>query len=250
MATDRNLSVFDQSDPRSGWAVDQLLPEPLPADPMPLFVSWFDRARDQRVQPNPNALSLATIDADGTPAVRIVLCKDIDAAAGTFTFYTNYRGRKARALDANPRAAAAFHWDALDLQARFEGLVVRATAAESDAYFATRSWMSRVGAWASDQSEPVASRAAMLARVDATLRRFGIDPAHPPAPDAKVDIPRPPHWGGFRFVAACVELWVGSKVRLHDRAAWRRSLSEERDAAGRLIGAAGAGPWAATRLQP
>ncbi|MBX3402751.1 MAG: pyridoxamine 5'-phosphate oxidase [Phycisphaeraceae bacterium] len=250
MTADRNLAVFDQSDPRAGWGVDQLLPESLPADPFPLFVSWFNLARDRRVQPNTNALSLATIDADGTPAVRIVLCKDIDSAAGSFTFHTNYRGRKGRALDANPRAAAAFHWDTLDLQARFEGLVARASAAESDAYFATRSWMSRIGAWSSDQSEPVASRAAMLARVDATLRRFGIDPANPPAPEARVDIPRPPHWGGFRFVAASVELWVGSKVRLHDRACWQRPLAETRDASGRVVNAAGAGPWVATRLQP
>ncbi len=245
-----NPAVFDQSDPRAGWSVDQLLPEPLPGDPFPLFVAWFNRARDQRVQPNPNALSLATIDADGTPATRIVLCKDIDPVAGAFTFHTNYRGRKGRALDANPRAAAAFHWDTLDLQVRVEGLVVRATPAESDAYFTTRSWMSRIGAWSSDQSEPIASRAAMLARVDATLRRFGIDPARPPAPDARVEIPRPPHWGGFRFVAACVELWVGSKVRLHDRARWERRLRQEKDASGRLTDVLAGGGWTATRLQP
>ena len=248
--TNINPAVFDQSDPRAGWVVDQLLPEPLPGDPFSTFVSWFNRARDQRVQPNPNALSLATVDADGTPSTRIVLCKDIDAAAGAFTFHTNYRGRKGRALDANPHAAAAFHWDTLDLQARFEGLVVRASAADSDAYFASRSWMSRIGAWSSDQSEPIASRAAMLAKVDATLRRFGIDPANLPPPDAKVDIPRPPHWGGFRFVAAYAELWVGSKVRLHDRACWKRSLIQTRDNAGKLTGVTAAAGWNATRLQP
>lgn len=245
-----NPAVFDQSDPRLGWSVDQLLPDPLPADPFPTFISWFNRARDQRIQPNPNALSLATVDADGTPATRIVLCKDIDAAAGTFNFYTNYRGRKGRALDANPRAAACFHWDTFDLQARFEGLVIRATPAESDAYFASRSWMSRIGAWSSDQSEPIASRAAMLAKVDATLRRFGIDPHNPPPPDAKIDVPRPPHWGGFRFVPAAAELWVGSKVRLHDRAVWCRGLTTTLDANGKLIAAAGASAWTATRLQP
>jgi len=250
---DTNPSVFDQSDTpegRAGWMVDQLLPDELPRDPFPLFVSWFDRARNDRVQPNPNAMSLATVDPDGTPATRIVLCKDIDVLSGAFTFHTNYRGRKGRALDANPHAAAAFHWDTLDLQARFEGLVVRASAADSDAYFATRSWMSRIGAWSSDQSEPVASRAAMLAKVDATLRRFGIDPANPPAPHDKVEIPRPPHWGGFRFVASYVELWVGSKVRLHDRACWKRAVAEQRDAAGGLIAVSGAAAWTATRLQP
>lgn len=252
-----NPAVFDQSDPPAGggvggagWAVDQLLPDPLPADPFPTFIAWFNRARTERIQPNPNALSLATVDPGGAPSVRIVLCKDIDAAAGAFTFHTNYRGRKGRALDADPRAAAAFHWDTLDLQTRFEGLVVRATPAESDAYFATRSWMSRIGAWSSDQSEPIESRAAMLAKVDATLRRFGIDPADPPAPDARVDIPRPPHWGGFRFVAACVELWVGSKVRLHDRACWKRPLVETRDNTGKLTVATAAAGWTVARLQP
>jgi pyridoxine/pyridoxamine 5'-phosphate oxidase len=90
----------------------------------------------------------------------------------------------------------------------------------------------------------------MLAKVDATLRRFGIDPANPPAPDAKIEVPRPPHWGGFRFVAAYVELWVGSKVRLHDRACWKRPLTELRDTAGRLTGASAAAGWSATRLQP
>ncbi len=234
----------------AAWAIDQLLPEPLPPDPFPLFLAWFRRARDQRVQPNPNAFSLATIDPDGAPSTRIVLCKDIDPTRGSFTFYTNYRGRKGRALDAHPRAAAAFHWDTLDLQARFEGLVVRASAAESDAYFATRSWMSRIGAWASDQSQPVASRAAMLARADAALRRFGIDPAHPPGADAQIDVPRPPHWGGFRLVASYVELWVGSKVRLHDRACWRRDLAATRDESGMLSDVAGGGNWVSMRLQP
>jgi pyridoxamine 5'-phosphate oxidase len=245
-----NPAVFDQSDPRAGWAVDQLLPDPLPLDPFATFVSWFSRARDLCVQPNANAFSLATIDADGTPAVRIVLCKEIDAAAGTLNFYTNYRGRKGRALTENPRTAACFHWDALDLQVRFEGFAVPTTAAESDAYFASRPWMSRIGAWASDQTEPVQSREAMLAKVDAALRQFGIDPANPPAPDAKVDVPRPPHWGGFRIVPGYAELWVGSKVRLHDRACWKRPLTEERDNTGRLIGVRAAGMWTATRLQP
>ncbi len=245
-----NPAVFDQSSPAAGWAVDQLLPEPLPTDPFPLFAAWFQRAHELRVQPNPSAMRLATIDADGTPATRIVLCKQIDAGAGSFNFYTNYRGRKGRALDTNPHAAACFHWDTMDLQARFEGLVLRTSAAESDAYFASRPWMSRVGAWASDQTEPIESRAAMLAKVDEALRRFGLDPANLPPPDAQVAVPRPPHWGGFRFVASYVELWVGSKVRLHDRACWRRKLTEARDAAGQLVGVAPASGWGASRLQP
>lgn len=236
---------FDQS---GAMAIDQALPDSLPAEPFALFKGYFDKAHAQNVQPNPSAFSLATIDPDGSPSVRIVLCKTIDTTRGHIVFHTNYRGRKGRALEANPRAAACFHWDDLDIQVRIEGLVSRSPAAESDAYFLTRPWARRVGAWTSDQSEPIPSRAALEAKLEATMRRFGIDPAHPPTDDAKVDIPRPPHWGGSRLWAARVELWLGSRARLHDRAVWTRTIEPAQ-----IDGAAGyrgATPWAATRLQP
>lgn len=228
---------FDQS---AAPALDQHLPEPLPADPFPLFVRWFEEAQAglaTRILPNPNAMSLATVDPDGRLSNRIVLCKAVDAAAGSLTFYTNYQGRKGRALDANPRCAACFHWDPIDRQARFEGLAARLSADQSDAYFASRPWISRIGAWASDQSRPIASRAELESRTHAAMRGFGIDPDNPPAPDAAIDIPRPPHWGGYRVTADRVELWVGAKGRLHDRAVWSRDPVAN-------------GPWHATRLQP
>lgn len=233
---------FDQSD---APAVPTRLPDPLPADPFPLFQEWFDLAHRLRTTPNPNAMSLATIDPDGRPAVRVVLCKILDAQRGFITFFTNYRSRKGAALDANPRAAAVLHWDPIDLQVRLEGAIVRSPKAESDGYFATRPWASRIGAWSSDQSRPLDSRETLVARIDETMRRFGLDPANPPAPDAQVEIPRPPHWGGYRLWADRVELWTGGAARIHDRALWTRILRHA-DANGDYS----ASPWTATRLYP
>ena len=221
---------------------DAMLPEPLPADPMPLLLEWFDRAGRARVQPNPDVMALATVDSDGTPSVRMVLCKRI-GTEGFVQFYTNYESRKAVALAARPVAAACFHWDTLDLQARVEGPVVRIAAAESDEYFASRPWVSRIGAWASAQSRPVASRAELMARAVESMQRFGIEPLNPPAEGATVSIPRPPNWGGYRLWARRIELWCGGTGRIHDRAAWERTLAP---AGGEFRGAS----WAGTRLQP
>jgi pyridoxamine 5'-phosphate oxidase len=200
-------------------------------------MAWFNDAMARAGQPNPNAFTLATIDPDGRPAARILLCKAIDPSAGAIVFFTNYTSRKGEALLANPQAAACFHWDALDRQVRIEGRVSKVSDAVSDDYFASRPLESRIGAWASEQSRPVASRAQMQDRVAQTMRRFGLDPDRPPAPG--VAIPRPPHWGGFSLLADRVELWVSGPGRVHDRAAWTRAL-----VAGR------GGPWRATRLQP
>lgn len=214
------------------------LPDPLPADPFPLLSSWFDRAVREKVQPNPSAMTLATIDPDGLPSSRVVLCRGIDRAQGTLTFFTNYRGRKGLALHANPHAALHFHWDTLDAQARVEGPAQRTSERESDEYFSRRPWQSRLGAWASDQSEPIASRAELLLKLRATVQRLGLDPAALVERGDTLHIPRPPHWGGFRVTARRVELWLGGVGRLHERAEWRRDLGPA------------PGPWRATRLQP
>ena len=229
---------FDQTDAVRGR---ESLPEPLPADPFPLFASWFHDAHTQQSQPNPNAFTLATVDPDGRPSARILLCKAIDPGAGFIEFFTNYSGRKGVALDSNPRAAACFFWDALDRQVRIEGLVTRCPDARNDEYFASRPWESRIGAWASDQSKPIASRAGMAAKVTAAMKRFGLDPDQPPV--GPVTIPRPPHWGGYRLYAERVDLWVCGVGRVHDRAAWTRTLTPRPPAFA-------AGPWSATRLQP
>jgi pyridoxamine 5'-phosphate oxidase len=218
---------------------NEFLPEPLPQEPITLFAGWFDEAVRTRAQPNPDSMALATADTAGKPAVRIVLCKRLVTDGGYVVFFTNYLSRKSRELAARPRAAALLHWDALHRQVRIEGPVVRSPAAESDAYYAQRPLDSRIGAWASQQSEPLASRAQLAEQVRATAARFGV------APDAATaEIPRPPHWGGHRLWIDTVELWVEGPGRIHDRAIWRRDLSaiDQFSFAG--------GPWRSTRLNP
>lgn len=227
----------DQSD---AFAVPQLLPETLPVHPFGIFKSWWDEAHAKRIQPNPHAMCLATADAQGRPSARIVLCKgmDLDPARGFVVFYTNRNSRKGETLAANPRASLVFHWDALDRQVRIEGQVVQSPDAESDAYFASRPLESRIGAWVSDQSKPIASRDALLAKVGETMQKLGVM-----LDDEKAHVPRPPHWGGFRVWIESMELWVGGPGRVHDRARWTRTLT--RDGEGFT-----AGVFAATRLQP
>lgn len=218
------------------------LPEPLPPEPMATLAAWLDEAWARGDVPNPNAMTLATADAAGRPSARIVLCKELDAERGALVFHTNYRGRKGRELGANPHAACVFHWDHQQRQARVEGVVTRVSAAESDAYFRTRSWERRLGAWASDQSEPIASREALLEKVAGKAIELGVDLAAI-VDGREVEIPRPPHWGGYRVWAQRVELWVGATGRVHDRAAWTRELKPDGE------GFRG-GAWRATRLQP
>ena len=214
---------------------DPSLADPLPEEPLALLGRWLEGARSQAVQRNPGAMALATADANGRPSLRTVLCRGFDPKAGFVVFYTNRRSQKGRELAAQPRAAAQFHWDALQRQARLEGPVAPSPDEESDAYFAGRPRPSQIAAWASDQSEPLASRRALLDRLAETAERFGGDAGAP--------IPRPPHWGGYRLFLERVELWVGSEGRAHDRARWQRVLRPE----GRgFVG----GPWSLTRLQP
>jgi pyridoxamine 5'-phosphate oxidase len=239
-------AAMDQTD---AAAVDgELLPDPLPGDPFPLFREWFDLAQQRHEQPNPNAMTLATIGPDGHPAARIVLCKGIDVASSHIVFYTNEQGRKGRELLATPRAAVVFHWDHQDRQVRIEGRIAQSPKHESDAYFATRAWLSRIGAWSSDQSQPIATRAELEQKVHTTMRRFGIDPDHPPAKNADIEIPRPPHWGGFRLYAERVEFWCAGSGRLHDRAAWTRTLRVAPPDAD--VAFLAGSHWASVRLQP
>jgi pyridoxamine 5'-phosphate oxidase len=224
----------------------ETLPEPLPANPLVVAAQWLAQARQDAAQPNPNAMVLATVDGRGYPSARVVLCKDIDTQLGSIVFYTNYRSRKGRDIEANHRAAVVFHWDHRHRQVRVEGLVEPLSDAESDAYFRTRAWQSRVGAWASEQSQPTESRQALGRSVADTARRFGIPyegPGTAEPEDVAVDVPRPPHWGGYRLRAEAVELWVEGEFRIHDRARWTRSLPDR-------SGAGSDTPWSVTRLQP
>ena len=177
------------------------------------------------------AMALATVDADGRPSARMVICRGFDVNAGWLVFYTDRRSRKAQALAAHQRAALVFYWEALERQIRFEGPITEAPEDDSDAYWNTRPVDARIAAIASDQSQPIASREALLAKVQSAKEHYDVDPR------------RPARWGGYRVWADTVELWVGQPARVHDRAVWRRSLTLEPH------GFAGS-PWQSTRLQP
>ncbi|MBI5258311.1 MAG: pyridoxamine 5'-phosphate oxidase [Burkholderiales bacterium] len=178
------------------------------ADSQPLqqFQSWFQQAQQAGV-PEPNAMTLATVGADGRPSTRIVLIKGADARG--IVWYSNYQSRKGRELALHPVAALQFHWVELERVVRIEGRVEQVDAAESDAYFASRPLESRLGAWASPQSEVISSRAVLVANVARYAAQFALSP------------PRPPHWGGFRLVPDTWEFWQGRKSRLHDRLRYR-----------------------------
>jgi pyridoxamine 5'-phosphate oxidase len=219
---------------------DGLLPTPLPADPMPVAAAWLAEATERALQPNPNALVITTVGRESQPAARVVLCKDFVADPGYLVFYTNYQSRKAREIAANSRVGALFHWDGLGRQVRIEGIAVRSPAEESDAYFASRPRGSQLGAWASDQSEPVASREVLLEQLHGRAAELGVTVP----PEEAAEISRPPHWGGYRLWALRVELWTEGASRIHDRALWERRLTRDSEHSFET------GAWQCTRLQP
>ena len=233
----------------------ETLPDPLPANPLTTAAQWLEQARVDASQPNPNAMVLATVDGRGQPSARVVLCKDIDAAGGAIVFYTNYESRKGRELAGNPRAAVVFHWDHRHRQVRAEGRVETLSDAENDAYFHSRAWQSRLGAWASHQSEPVESRQALAKAVGTAAHRFGIPyegPGSAEPVEISTDIPRPANWGGFRLQVDAIELWVEGEFRIHDRARWTRRFEETSPSGQQAVGGthAVAPEWSVTRLQP
>ena len=176
------------------------------ADPLKQFEIWLDQALSSEV-PEPNAMTVATVGVDGRPSTRVVLIKGFDRRG--IVWYTSYESRKGRELAGNAFAALQFHWVELERVVRIEGRVERATAEESDAYFATRPLDSRIGAWASPQSQVIASRAVLVASAARIGAKYLMNP------------PRPPHWGGYRLVPDRWEFWQGRRSRLHDRLCYR-----------------------------
>jgi pyridoxamine 5'-phosphate oxidase len=182
------------------------------SDPFAIASDWLAEATP--LEPNdPNAIALATVDADGMPNVRMVLLKEIEPDG--FVFYTNYGSRKGQEIAASGRAAFVLHWKSLRRQIRVRGLASRAEGPDADAYFASRSLQSRLGAWASRQSQPLASRLALMAEVARLATEHGADPA------------RPPFWGGIRIRPLEVEFWADGAFRLHDRFRWSRDRLSE-----------------------
>ena len=190
--------------------------------PLRLFAAWFAEAK--RSEPvNPEAMTLATVDAHGMPNARMVLLKEFDAQG--FVFYTNLDSVKGHELADAPKAALTFYWKSLQRQVRLRGSVEPVSAQDADAYFATRSRMAQIGAWASNQSAPLESRMAFEKAVARFTAKFGIG-----------TVPRPPHWSGYRVVPQEIEFWQERPFRLHDRIAFRRDYPNA--------------PWSKTRLYP
>lgn len=177
-------------------------------DPYEIFAAWMKEA-EKKERTDPNAMSLATVDADGMPNVRIVLLKDFDENG--FVFYTNYESMKGQEILGAQKAAIAFHWKSLQRQVRARGIVEQVSAKEADEYFATRPRLSRIGAWASQQSRPLSDRAALKQEVAKYEAEFPNE-----------DIPRPEHWSGFRIKPISIEFWHGRAYRLHDRVRFER----------------------------
>ena len=189
-------------------------------DPVVVFQNWLEEARAAGVR-EPTAMALATVDEHGAPAVRMVLLKHADERG--FVFYTNLESDKGRQLAANGRAELCFHWAALEKQVRVHGAVQPVSAAEADAYFASRAHQSKLGAWASQQSRPLDRQVTLLKAVAKVAVR------HP------LKVPRPPHWSGFRVVSDWIELWSAGEFRLHDRVRyWREASAPDRWRAQRL----------------
>ena len=213
--------MSDIADLRRDYSISGLTETEAGTDPFSLFRKWFDQAKAAELN-EPNAMTLATATLDGIPSARIVLLKALDDRG--FTFFTNYESRKGQEMAANPRVALVFAWQQLERQVRIEGTIEKVTDAESDAYFTTRPLGSRLGAWASQQSNVIPNREFLEAQHAELMAKY---------PEGNV--PRPSNWGGYRVLPSSIEFWQGRPSRLHDRIVFTRRAD---------------GSWDRVRLSP
>jgi pyridoxamine 5'-phosphate oxidase len=214
------------------------------ADPLARAAAWLGAAERDTSRRNPLAMALATCTPAGKPSVRMVLLRGFAPEPGFIVFYTHYRSRKGTELTANPRAAGVLYWEELGRQLRIEGPVTRSPATESDQYFAHRPLLSQLNAWASAQSERLDDPATLLAASDAKARELGLAPEPTRTSGTSAQVPRPPHWGGFRIWIESLEFWSEGEHRFHEREVYRRGLEQRDD--GSYTGST----WTYALLQP
>ena len=220
----------------------KILSQSMTENPLLLLQSWLNEAIKLDLQPNPDTMVIATSNPQGIPNLRMVLCKEINTEEGYVVFYTNYNSVKSLEIKENPKCSALFHWDKLGYQIRIRGEILQSPDEENDAYFASRHLGSQVGAWASNQSNPVEDREALDDQFKKILDRFNLTSESITRNEQK--IPRPPHWGGYRLWIEEIEFWLNQKDRLHDRLHFSRALAISNE------GIETEKKWTVKRLQP
>ena len=220
----------------------KILSQSMTQNPLLLLQSWLNEAMELDLQPNPDSMAIATSNSQGLPNVRMVLCKEINTEEGYVVFYTNYNSVKSLEIKENPKCSALFHWDKLGYQIRIRGEILQSPDEENDTYFASRHLGSQVGAWASNQSNPVEDREALDDQFKKILDRFNLTSESITRNEQK--IPRPPNWGGYRLWIEEIEFWLNQKDRLHDRLHFKRALTINSE------GIATEKKWIVKRLQP